>query len=183
MECPQQFWIEEISIQLTHDAGTWCNKWHEGHTEKDWDIIKQDFLARFVLKDTKLIIIYKVKNLNQTGTMKEPTCAYKEPQLCAPSDMAFDTPATHLMYYNTLKLHVMRHVNLDQVTNFQSLYYETEKSEQTSNTLHKAQTGKREAQRLSPSQAFQLTMPLSEAWHRVTTGNPNLRIGFVLSLS
>ncbi|KAJ9054203.1 hypothetical protein DSO57_1017166 [Entomophthora muscae] len=40
----------------------------------------------------------------------------------APSDMAFDTPATHLMYYNTLKLHMMRHINLDQVTNLQSLY-------------------------------------------------------------
>ncbi|KAJ9051006.1 hypothetical protein DSO57_1039704 [Entomophthora muscae] len=58
--------------------------------------------------------------------------------------MAFDTPATHLMYYNALKLHVMRHVNLDQVTNLQSLYCEAEKAEQTSNTLHKAQTGKQE---------------------------------------
>ena len=37
MECPQKFWITEISIQLTHDTGTWCNKWHKEHTLKDWD--------------------------------------------------------------------------------------------------------------------------------------------------
>ncbi|KAJ9065305.1 hypothetical protein DSO57_1021075 [Entomophthora muscae] len=34
--------------------------------------------------------------------------------------MALDTPATHLMYYDTLKLHLMRHVNLDQVTKFRA---------------------------------------------------------------
>ncbi|KAJ9055451.1 hypothetical protein DSO57_1003948 [Entomophthora muscae] len=74
MECPQQFWIAEISIFLTHDAGTWCNKWHEEHTNKNWDIFKQDFLERFVLKDTALMIFYQVKNLTQTGTVKELTC-------------------------------------------------------------------------------------------------------------
>ncbi|KAJ9077696.1 hypothetical protein DSO57_1014318 [Entomophthora muscae] len=90
------------------------------------------------------MIIRQVKNLTQTGTIKELTRAYKELRLCAPSDMAFDTQATHLMYYNALKLHVMRHMNLDQVTNLQSLYREAEKAEQTSNALHKAQTGKQE---------------------------------------
>ncbi|KAJ9085769.1 hypothetical protein DSO57_1010779 [Entomophthora muscae] len=60
------------------------------------------------------MIICQVKNLTQTGTVKELTHTYKELCLCAPSDMAFDTPATHLMYYDTLKLHMMRHVNLDQ---------------------------------------------------------------------
>ncbi|KAJ9083269.1 hypothetical protein DSO57_1036356 [Entomophthora muscae] len=35
MECPQQFWIVEISIYLTHNTGTWCNKWHKEHTEKN----------------------------------------------------------------------------------------------------------------------------------------------------
>ncbi|KAJ9082522.1 hypothetical protein DSO57_1003683 [Entomophthora muscae] len=48
------------------------------------------------------------------------------------------------MYYDALKLHVTRHVNLDQVTNLQSLYRKAEKAEQTYNTLHKAQTGKPE---------------------------------------
>ncbi|KAJ9060816.1 hypothetical protein DSO57_1026864 [Entomophthora muscae] len=71
MKCPQQFWIAEISICLTHDAGTWCNKWHKEHTEKDWDTFKQDFLARFALKDTTLMIICQVKNLTQTDTVKE----------------------------------------------------------------------------------------------------------------
>ncbi|KAJ9061848.1 hypothetical protein DSO57_1016611 [Entomophthora muscae] len=33
--------------------------------------------------------------------------------------MAFDTPATHLMYYDALKPHIMRHMNLDQVINLQ----------------------------------------------------------------
>ncbi|KAJ9072052.1 hypothetical protein DSO57_1031151 [Entomophthora muscae] len=68
IECPQQFWITEISICLTHDAGTWCDKWHKKHTDKNWDIFKQDFLTRFVLKDTALMIIHQVKNLTQTGT-------------------------------------------------------------------------------------------------------------------
>ncbi|KAJ9050221.1 hypothetical protein DSO57_1016549 [Entomophthora muscae] len=77
MECPQQFWIAEISIHLTHDAGTWCNKWHKEHTDKNWDTFKQYFLAIFVLKDTALMIIHQVKNLTQTGTVKELTCAYK----------------------------------------------------------------------------------------------------------
>ncbi|KAJ9082496.1 hypothetical protein DSO57_1004061 [Entomophthora muscae] len=35
----------------------------------------------------------------------------------APFNMAFDNPATHLMYYDTLKPHVMRHNNLDPVRN------------------------------------------------------------------
>ncbi|KAJ9061431.1 hypothetical protein DSO57_1020921 [Entomophthora muscae] len=144
IEYPQQFWIAGISICLTHDAGTWCNKWHEEHTNKNWDTFKQNSLARFVLKDTALMIIRQVKNLTQTGTVKELTHTYKELRLCAPSNMAFDIPATHLMYYDALKLHVMRHVNLDQVTNLKSLYCEAEKVEQTSNTLHKAQTGKQE---------------------------------------
>ncbi|KAJ9064773.1 hypothetical protein DSO57_1026796 [Entomophthora muscae] len=61
------------------------------------------------------MIICQVKNLTQNGMVKELTCAYKELCLCAPSDMTFDNPATHLMYYNTLKLHVMRHVNLAQI--------------------------------------------------------------------
>ncbi|KAJ9088389.1 hypothetical protein DSO57_1023622 [Entomophthora muscae] len=39
------------------------------------------------------MIICQVKSLTQTGTVKEPTYAYKEIQLCAPSDMDFDTPA------------------------------------------------------------------------------------------
>ncbi|KAJ9053138.1 hypothetical protein DSO57_1027235 [Entomophthora muscae] len=77
MECPQQFWIAEISICLTHDAGTWCNKWHEEHTNKSWDIFKQDFLARFVLKDTALMIIRQVKNLTQTGTVVTKVTASK----------------------------------------------------------------------------------------------------------
>ncbi|KAJ9077697.1 hypothetical protein DSO57_1014159 [Entomophthora muscae] len=51
MECPQQFWIAEISIRLTHNTGTWCDKWHKGHTNKNWDTFNQDFLARFVLKN------------------------------------------------------------------------------------------------------------------------------------
>ena len=127
-----------------HDAGTWCNKWHEEHTEKNWETFKKDFLTRFVLKDTALMIICQVKNLTQTGTIKELTRAYKELCLCAPFNMVFDNPATHLMYYNALKLHVMRHVNLDQVTNLQSLYCEAKKAEQMSNALHKAQSGKRE---------------------------------------
>ncbi|KAJ9060102.1 hypothetical protein DSO57_1034441 [Entomophthora muscae] len=96
MKCPQQLWIAEISICLTHDAGTWFDKWHKEHTDKNWDIFKQDFLERFVLKDTALMIIHQVKNLTQTGTVKELTHAYKELCLCAPSKMAFDTPATHL---------------------------------------------------------------------------------------
>ncbi|KAJ9065627.1 hypothetical protein DSO57_1017558 [Entomophthora muscae] len=145
--CPEQagpdgmstaIFIAEISIQLTHNADTWCDKWHKEHAKKNWDTFKQDFLARFVLKDTALMITRQVKNLTQTGTMKELTHAYEELQLCAPSDMAFDTPATHLMYYDALKLHVMRHLNLDQVTNLQSLYCEAEKAEQSSNALHKA---------------------------------------------
>ena len=57
--------------------------------------------------------------------------------------MVFNNPATHLMYYDAIKLHVIIHVNLDQVTNLQSLYHKEEKAEQTFNTLHKAQTGKR----------------------------------------
>ncbi|KAJ9066901.1 hypothetical protein DSO57_1004983 [Entomophthora muscae] len=61
MECPQRFWIVEISIQLTHDAGTWCNKWHKEHMEENWDIFKQDFLARFALKDTTLVIIHQAQ--------------------------------------------------------------------------------------------------------------------------
>ncbi|KAJ9066972.1 hypothetical protein DSO57_1004402 [Entomophthora muscae] len=36
---PQQFWIAEISIHLTHDAGTWCNKWHKEHTNKNWNTV------------------------------------------------------------------------------------------------------------------------------------------------
>ncbi|KAJ9058715.1 hypothetical protein DSO57_1009548 [Entomophthora muscae] len=90
------------------------------------------------------MIIRQVKNLTQTGTVKELTQAYKELQLCAPLDMALDTPATHLIHYDTLKSHLMRHVNLDQATNLQSLYCKAEKAEQMSNTLHKAQTRKRE---------------------------------------
>ncbi|KAJ9059942.1 hypothetical protein DSO57_1036276 [Entomophthora muscae] len=187
MECPQQFWIAEISICLTYDAGTWCNKWHKEHTDKNWDTFKQDFLARFVLKDTALMIIHQVKNLTQTGTVKELTCAYEELRLCAPSSMAFDTPPTHLMYYNALKLYVMRHVNLDLVTNLQSLYCEAEKAEQTSNALHKAKTGKQERPKDShPSGRSSQPPPgvsCSEVRHRYTTGNPNLRIAFVLSLS
>ncbi|KAJ9066378.1 hypothetical protein DSO57_1010120 [Entomophthora muscae] len=35
MKYPQQFWIAEISICLTHDAGTWCNKWHKEHTNNN----------------------------------------------------------------------------------------------------------------------------------------------------
>ncbi|KAJ9061016.1 hypothetical protein DSO57_1024774 [Entomophthora muscae] len=93
MECPQQFCIAAISICLTHDTGTWCNKLHKEHTDKNWDTFKQDFLARFVLKDTAPMIIRQVKNLTQTGTVKELTRAYKELCLCAPSNMAFDTPA------------------------------------------------------------------------------------------
>ncbi|KAJ9074256.1 hypothetical protein DSO57_1008242 [Entomophthora muscae] len=76
--------------------------------------------------------------------VKKLTWSYKEHHLHAPSDIPFDTPATHLVYYNTLKLYVMRNVNLDQVTNLQSLYCEAEKAEQTSNAFHKVQTGKRE---------------------------------------
>ncbi|KAJ9076726.1 hypothetical protein DSO57_1023472 [Entomophthora muscae] len=129
MKCPQQFWIAEISIQLTHNTDTWCNKWHKEHTDKNWDTFKQDFLARFMLKDTVLMIICQVKSLTQTGTVKEFTRTYKELQLRASSDMAFDTPVTHLMYYNTLKLHVMRHMNLDQVTNIKSIYCKVEKAE------------------------------------------------------
>ncbi|KAJ9087161.1 hypothetical protein DSO57_1035969 [Entomophthora muscae] len=48
------------------------------------------------------MIIRQVKNLTQTGTIKKLTCAYEELCLCAPSNMAFDTPATHLMYYNAV---------------------------------------------------------------------------------
>lgn len=144
IECPTRFWIAEISIRLTHDAGTWCDEWHKANEEKDWDKFKTDFLARFVMKDTALMIARNVKNLTQTGTVKELTRAYEELRLRAPPDMAFDTPATHLMYYDALKPHVMRHVNLDNVTNLQSLYREAEKAEQTSNALHKSQANKRE---------------------------------------
>ncbi|KAJ9058796.1 hypothetical protein DSO57_1008606 [Entomophthora muscae] len=106
------------------------------------------------------MIIRKVKNLTQTGTVKELTCAYKELGLSAPSDMAFDTPAIHLMYYNALKLHMMRHVNLDQVNNLQSLYCEAEKAEQTSNALHKAKTGKQERPKDSHSSGRSLQLGL-----------------------
>ncbi|KAJ9084181.1 hypothetical protein DSO57_1027120 [Entomophthora muscae] len=119
-------------------------KWHEDHPEKDWGTYKRDFLARFVMKDTALMIIRQVMNLTQAGTVKELTRAYKEPCLWAPSDMAFENPATHLMHYDTLKQHAMRHINLDQVSNLQSLYCEAEKAEQTSNASHKAQAGKGE---------------------------------------
>ncbi|KAJ9069206.1 hypothetical protein DSO57_1020928 [Entomophthora muscae] len=78
MEYPNHFWIEEISIQLTHNAGTWCNKWHKDHTMKYWDTFKQEIWAQVVLKDTALMIIRQVKNLTQTGTVKELTCAYEE---------------------------------------------------------------------------------------------------------
>ncbi|KAJ9063350.1 hypothetical protein DSO57_1001255 [Entomophthora muscae] len=57
------FLIAEIFICLTHDAGTWCNKWHEDHTKKDWDTFKRDFLARFLMKDATLIIILQVKKV------------------------------------------------------------------------------------------------------------------------
>ncbi|KAJ9055615.1 hypothetical protein DSO57_1002090, partial [Entomophthora muscae] len=56
---------------------------------------------------------------------------------------------THLMHYNALKLHVMRHVNMGQVTNLHSLYCKAEKAEQTSNALHKTHTGKREQPKVS----------------------------------
>ncbi|KAJ9055825.1 hypothetical protein DSO57_1039211 [Entomophthora muscae] len=42
MECLQQFWIAEISIQPTHNTGTWCNKWHKKHTKKNWDTFCQN---------------------------------------------------------------------------------------------------------------------------------------------
>ncbi|KAJ9052933.1 hypothetical protein DSO57_1029175 [Entomophthora muscae] len=45
-------------------------------------------------------------------TVKELTRAYKELCLHAPSDMGFDNPATHLMYYDVLKPHMMRNINL-----------------------------------------------------------------------
>ncbi|KAJ9058375.1 hypothetical protein DSO57_1012836 [Entomophthora muscae] len=200
MECPQQFWITEISICLTHDAGTWCDKWHKEHTDKNWDTFKQDFLARLVLKDTALMIIFfkkpkncfigggeypsgsarsvlmiirQVKNLTQTGTVKELTRAYKELHLCAPSDMAFDTPLTQLMYYNALKLHVMRHVNLDQVTNLQSLYCEQKKwnKHPMLYTRHRLENKK------GPRIPIQVGAPLNhllEATAATTTTNPQV---------
>ncbi|KAJ9057608.1 hypothetical protein DSO57_1020871 [Entomophthora muscae] len=39
MKCPHHFWIAEISICLTHNAGTWCNKWHKEHANKNWDTV------------------------------------------------------------------------------------------------------------------------------------------------
>ncbi|KAJ9079780.1 hypothetical protein DSO57_1031951 [Entomophthora muscae] len=176
MEFLQQFWISEISIYLTHNAGTWCDKWHKEHTKKNWDTFKQDLLARFVLKDTVLMIIRQLKNLTQTGTMKELTRTYKELQLHAPSDMAFDTPATHLMYYNALKLHVMRHVNLDQITNLQSLYRKAEKAEQTYNTLHKEQRENKRDPRIPTQAGTPLDHPLE------TTGiTPTIMSGNALT--
>ncbi|KAJ9065868.1 hypothetical protein DSO57_1015296 [Entomophthora muscae] len=41
--------------------------------------------------------------------------------------MVFYNPATHLIFYNALKLHVMRQVNLDQVTALCILYRNAEK--------------------------------------------------------
>ncbi|KAJ9085201.1 hypothetical protein DSO57_1016353 [Entomophthora muscae] len=84
------------------------------------------------------------------GTEKEFTRLYKELCLQAPSDMAFDNPATHLVYYNTLKPHIIIHINLYQVISLQSLYHEAEKAEQTANALHKAQDGKKERPKDSP---------------------------------
>ncbi|KAJ9068873.1 hypothetical protein DSO57_1024310 [Entomophthora muscae] len=46
------------------------------------------------MKDTALVIIHQVKNLTQTGTVKELTRAYEELCLQAPSDMTFDNAAT-----------------------------------------------------------------------------------------
>ncbi|KAJ9059078.1 hypothetical protein DSO57_1006210 [Entomophthora muscae] len=88
------------------------------------------------------MIIRQMKNLTQTGTVKELTRANEELRLCSPADMAFDTPATHLMYYGALKSHLIRHINLDQVTNLQSLYHKAEKEEQTSNTPPKHRLGR-----------------------------------------
>ncbi|KAJ9078774.1 hypothetical protein DSO57_1003238 [Entomophthora muscae] len=97
------------------------------------------------MKNTALMTICQVKDLMQTGTVKDLKRAYKELHLHAHSEMAFDNPITHLMCYNALKSHIMRHVNLDQVTNLQSLYCKAERVEQASNALHKVQTGKRES--------------------------------------
>ncbi|KAJ9085347.1 hypothetical protein DSO57_1014972 [Entomophthora muscae] len=83
--------------------------------------LQAGLLGKISVTDTALMIIQQVKNLTQTGTVKKLTCAYEELRLWAPSDIAFDNPATHIMYYDTLKLHMMRHVNLDQVINLQSL--------------------------------------------------------------
>ncbi|KAJ9060718.1 hypothetical protein DSO57_1027932 [Entomophthora muscae] len=73
IECLQGFWIAEISIQLTYNSGTWYDKWHEDHTEKDWYIFKQDFLEKFMLKDTTLMIIRQVKNLTQVDMVNKLT--------------------------------------------------------------------------------------------------------------
>ncbi|KAJ9086369.1 hypothetical protein DSO57_1004764 [Entomophthora muscae] len=96
------------------------------------------------MKGTALMIICQVKNLTQTGAVKELTRSYEDLHLHTPSEMAFDNPSTHLMYFNTPKAHVMIYFNLNQVTNLQSLQFEEEKPEKTSNALHKVQTGKRE---------------------------------------
>ncbi|KAJ9067487.1 hypothetical protein DSO57_1038652 [Entomophthora muscae] len=63
------------------------------------------------MKDTTLMIICQGKNMIQTGTVKELKRAYKEVFLCTSSDMTFNNPATHLMYYNTIKAHVVRNDN------------------------------------------------------------------------
>ncbi|KAJ9081273.1 hypothetical protein DSO57_1016461, partial [Entomophthora muscae] len=74
-----------------------------------------------------------------------------------------DSPKTHLMYYNALKPHIMRHGNLNQVTNLQSLYRKAEKAEQTSNTLHKAQSEKRERPKVSHPQDISAALHMENA--------------------
>ncbi|KAJ9062976.1 hypothetical protein DSO57_1004921 [Entomophthora muscae] len=117
------------------------------------------------------MIIRQVKNLTQTGTVKELTRTYEELQLYAPSEMGFNTPATHLMYYDALKLHVMRHMNLDQVTNLQSLYCKAEKAEQTSNTLPRRKLENKKDPRILTQTGAPLDHPL-EATGITPTINP-----------
>ncbi|KAJ9068238.1 hypothetical protein DSO57_1030648 [Entomophthora muscae] len=96
------------------------------------------------------MVICQVRNLTRTSTAKEITGAYKELGLQAPADMAFDTPAMPLMYYDALKPRGMRHIDLDQATNLQSLYCEVGMQSKRPMPCTKHKPGKEKTQQLSP---------------------------------
>lgn len=137
VECPERYWISEVSLRLKLEASKWADNWQrENRTNPTWTLFKTEFLERFHRPEMDLNIIAVIENLKQTDTVRDYIKVFDEARVRAPVEIDFDHAAMRRLFTKGLKPFVARNMDMKVCVDLQTTFREAEAAEYKSNLTY-----------------------------------------------